>query len=65
MLLCLTFDFISDFFYNQVVQHGPFVMNTQDEINKTFQDYQLGQNGFENAPKWRSEGINRSLRNKD
>lgn len=25
-----------------VVQHGPFVMNTRDEIMKTFMDYQTG-----------------------
>lgn len=28
-----------------VVQHGPFVMNTQDEIRATMQDYQLTQFG--------------------
>jgi redox-sensitive bicupin YhaK (pirin superfamily) len=38
-----------------VVQHGPFVMNTQAEIEQTFQDYQLGRNGFEGARNWQSE----------
>ncbi|KAL6293701.1 hypothetical protein ACE6H2_001843 [Prunus campanulata] len=38
-----------------VVQHGPFVMNTQDEINQTIQDYHYGQNGFEMAKSWRSQ----------
>nr|CAB3264896.1 pirin-like [Phallusia mammillata] len=38
-----------------VVQHGPFVMNKPEEIQSTFLDYQLGRNGFERAPKWRSE----------
>lgn len=38
-----------------VVQHGPFVMNSQDEINQTIQDYHYGQNGFEMAKSWRSQ----------
>ena len=37
-----------------IVQHGPFVMNTREEINQAIKDYQLGQNGFENAHKWES-----------
>ncbi|KAG0029046.1 hypothetical protein BGZ81_004166 [Podila clonocystis] len=37
-----------------IVQHGPFVMNTQQEIYETFVDYQNGQNGFERAKTWRS-----------
>ncbi|KAG2258493.1 hypothetical protein Bca52824_077787 [Brassica carinata] len=32
-----------------VVQHGPFVMNTQAEIDRTIWDYRNGQNGFEMA----------------
>lgn len=36
---------------------GPFVMNTQEDIQKTFRDYQLGKNGFENAPKWQSDYV--------
>ncbi len=38
-----------------VVQHGPFVMNTQAEIYAAMRDYQSGTNGFEKAPGWRSE----------
>ncbi|KAK9714229.1 hypothetical protein RND81_06G080200 [Saponaria officinalis] len=38
-----------------VVQYGPFVMNTQAEIEKTFEDYQLCKNGFEMAKYWRSQ----------
>jgi redox-sensitive bicupin YhaK (pirin superfamily) len=45
-----------------VVQHGPFVMNTQAEIEQTFQDYQLGRNGFESARNWRSDYIKSTSR---
>lgn len=34
---------------------GPFVMNSEDEIYKTFEDYSQGKNGFERAPGWKSE----------
>ncbi|KAG0357810.1 hypothetical protein BGZ54_000176, partial [Gamsiella multidivaricata] len=37
-----------------IVQRGPFVMNSQEEIYETFVDYQYGQNGFERARNWRS-----------
>ncbi|KAG0365056.1 hypothetical protein BGX24_004284 [Mortierella sp. AD032] len=37
-----------------IVQHGPFVMNTQEETHDTFVDYQSNQNGFERARNWRS-----------
>ncbi|KAG9322886.1 hypothetical protein KVV02_002395 [Mortierella alpina] len=37
-----------------IVQHGPFVMNNQQEIYDTFVDYQFSQNGFERAKNWRS-----------
>ncbi|EYU32726.1 hypothetical protein ABFS82_14G039700 [Erythranthe guttata] len=38
-----------------VVQHGPFVMNTQAQIDKTIEDYYYGKNGFELAKQWRSK----------
>ena len=38
----------------QVVQHGPFVMTTKQEITQTIKDYQEGKNGFEMAHKWKS-----------
>jgi len=38
-----------------VVQHGPFVMNTREEIYRTFQDFTEGRNGFEKAPQWQSK----------
>ncbi|KAK5801662.1 RmlC-like cupin domain-containing protein [Linnemannia elongata] len=37
-----------------IVQHGPFVMNTEKEIYDTFVDYQYAKNGFERARNWRS-----------
>ncbi|TFK42628.1 RmlC-like cupin domain-containing protein [Crucibulum laeve] len=38
-----------------VVQYGPFVMTTREEIQKTLMDYQTGKNGFEKAHIWKSE----------
>ncbi|KAI9190200.1 RNA pol II transcription cofactor [Blastocladiella emersonii ATCC 22665] len=38
-----------------IVQHGPFVMNTSDEIRQAMVDYHSGKNGFERAPEFRSE----------
>eukprot|EP00158_Paraphelidium_tribonemae_P001832 Partr_v1_DN24857_c0_g1_i2_m29782 putative pirin (iron-binding nuclear protein) len=38
-----------------IVQHGPFVMNTQKEIQEAMIDYQTGSNGFERAATWSSK----------
>lgn len=38
-----------------VVQYGPFVMTSRQEIQQTLLDFQGGMNGFERAPGWRSE----------
>lgn len=38
-----------------VIQRGPFVMNTWEEIVKTFDDYHNFKNGFEKARNWRSK----------
>ncbi|KAK9087967.1 hypothetical protein Syun_030361 [Stephania yunnanensis] len=38
-----------------VVQYGPFVMNSQAEIDQAIEDYQFSKNGFEKAKYWRSE----------
>ncbi|KAK0608263.1 hypothetical protein LWI29_028054 [Acer saccharum] len=37
-----------------VVQYGPFVMNSQAEIDQTIEDYHYSKNGFEMAKHWRS-----------
>ena len=37
-----------------IVQYGPFVMNSNTEIQQAFLDFQSGRNGFENAAQWRS-----------
>lgn len=37
-----------------IVQHGPFVMNTNEEIHETFFDFRNALNGFERADQWRS-----------
>ncbi|KAF7649124.1 hypothetical protein LDENG_00146460 [Lucifuga dentata] len=41
-----------------VVQHGLFVMNTEEEIIQAITDYQTGCNGFERAINWRSKTQN-------
>ena len=37
-----------------VVQLGPFVMNTQEEIDQTVEDFENCTNGFERARHWKS-----------
>ncbi|XP_014680797.1 PREDICTED: pirin-like isoform X2 [Priapulus caudatus] len=44
-----------------VVQHGPFVMNTAEDIQATIKDYHNTTNGFERARKWKSRSGNRLL----
>lgn len=41
-------------FVLKVLVPGPFVMNTEEEIVEAMKDYQLQQNGFENALTWNS-----------
>ncbi|KAF5479011.1 hypothetical protein F2P56_005523 [Juglans regia] len=38
-----------------VVQFGPFVMNNQEEIDQTIEDFENCINGFEKARHWKSE----------
>ncbi|KAI1885404.1 hypothetical protein AGOR_G00219810 [Albula goreensis] len=38
-----------------VVHHGPFVMNTEEEIDQAISDYRSGTNGFERAKTWTSK----------
>ncbi|KAK3297891.1 RmlC-like cupin domain-containing protein [Chaetomium fimeti] len=39
----------------KVVQYGPFVLTSQEEVYKAFMDYQTHSNGFERADGWESE----------
>ncbi|KAJ9272328.1 hypothetical protein DTO212C5_1513 [Paecilomyces variotii] len=39
----------------KVVQYGPFVLNSQEEVYQAMLDYQSGANGFERARGWQSE----------
>ena len=38
-----------------VSQWGPFVMNTQEELEEAMKDFKGGRNGFERAKLWISE----------
>lgn len=40
--------------HEPVVQYGPFVMNSEEEITQTIKDFQTKTNGFERAKAWRS-----------
>lgn len=45
-----------------IVQHGPFVMCTAQEIRQAIQDFQSGRNGFEGADRWSSKNQRRMVR---
>ncbi|XP_078415653.1 pirin [Cetorhinus maximus] len=40
-----------------IVKHGPFVMNSQEEIAEALEDYRTGKNGFEKAKGWKSKAV--------
>jgi len=40
---------------HKMIQYGPFVCSTEDEVYQALTDYQLHQNGFERAKDWSSE----------
>jgi len=46
----------------EVVQYGPFVVNTKEEVYQAMMDYQTHSNGFERAENWKSE-IGKSMVN--
>jgi len=39
----------------KIIQYGPFVVNTQEEIHQAMFDYRSYSNGFERARDWSSE----------
>ena len=39
----------------EVVQYGPFVLSSKDEVYQAVMDYQTHSNGFERAKNWQSE----------
>lgn len=39
----------------KVVQYGPFVLNSQEEVYQAMMDYQTQSNGFERAKGWESK----------
>ncbi|AEO71184.1 8d3b8050-8b3b-4cd3-a282-7bcd3ceff861 [Thermothielavioides terrestris] len=39
----------------KIVQYGPFVLTSQEEVYQAFMDYQTHSNGFERANGWQSE----------
>ena len=39
----------------KVVQYGPFVLNSQEEVYQAMEDFQSHSNGFERAAGWKSE----------
>lgn len=38
----------------QISKSGPFVMNTQEELYQTYEDYEMAKNGFERRKNWSS-----------
>ena len=39
----------------KIVQHGPFVVSSQQDVYQAMMDFQTNSNGFERGKGWRSE----------
>jgi len=39
----------------KIMQYGPFVLSNKADLMKAFDDFEAGENGFENAPGWQSK----------
>lgn len=39
----------------RIVQYGPFVCSSEEEVYRALSDYQTNANGFEKARGWQSE----------
>ncbi len=46
-----------------VMQYGPFVVSTRQEVQQTLMDFQLHMNGFEKAMGWESKIARRARSN--
>lgn len=44
-----------------IVQYGPFVLSSKEDVYKAFMDYQSFSNGFERGKDWESE-IGKSMK---
>jgi hypothetical protein len=39
----------------KIVQYGPFVLSSEEEVYKAMADFRMGKNGFERALTWKSD----------
>ncbi|KAM5375813.1 hypothetical protein ACJZ2D_005869 [Fusarium nematophilum] len=44
-----------------IVQHGPFVLTSREEVEQAFEDFYESKNGFERGKGWQSENMKRRM----